>query len=330
MSDQVDTKAPASIGSTTEVAKNLSESVTTASSSLLNNVLNYTGTNKGSVISIILVGLVVTLFTAYGLWYMINATIINQNEFILKESKLPILGTRVTKMDGDKIPNSGNGKRGSIGFWIYIHDLNKFSGSYRHILHRGDEDATYENAAPYAVMDKNTNSISITWAPKRAENLYPQGTITGEENKWSYFKQAHGITFDYIPLQRWVHVCAVVNENSQGGSITGYIDGELVKTVLNDGITKFDDVMTTSSGGLITPRLNMQDADLDKKGNVYTGGAMVSPIGFSGLLCNISFYNYDMSANDVYKVYKKGPIDNLLAKLGLPAYGVQSPVYRIG
>jgi hypothetical protein len=303
--------------------------LTTGSSSMVSNLLNSTGTDKGSVLSIIVIGLVVTIITAYILWYTINATVINQTEYILNESKMPIIGSRITKLDGDKIPNSGNGKRASISFWIYIHDLSKFSGSYRHVFHRGEEDDTFEAAGPYVLMDKDTNSISITWACNKDENTYPDGALSNNEQKWQYFKQAHGITFDYIPLQRWVHVCAVVNENAQGGSITGYIDGELVKSVVNDGIAVFKPV-DTASGKKVTPRLMMQDANLDKKGNIYTGGTMAGPFGFSGLLCNIAFYNYDLSANDVYKVYKKGPIDNLLAKLGLPSYGVRSPVYRVG
>jgi hypothetical protein len=290
---------------------------------------------------------------------MINATVINQKEYILKDSKMPILGNKSQKLDGDKIPNSGNGKRASMSFWIYIHDLNKGSGAYRHILHRGDESDGYEKAAPFVRMDKDTNSISITWAPdssstdtadldnlrygipaignspattfvSRFTTAQKTDTVNGyDDKKWQFFKQAHGITFDYIPLQRWVHICAVVDENAMGGgSITGYIDGELVKSVSNAGKTSFTKINTPL--GDVTPSLDMRNANLDKKGNIYTGGGDMGEFGFSGLLCNIAFYNYDMSANDVYKVYKKGPIDNLLAKLGLPAYGVQSPVYRIG
>ena len=45
---------------------------------------------------------------------------------------------------------------------------------------------------------------------------------------------------------------------------------------------------------------------------------------------NTFLFNYDLNANDVYSLYQKGPVDNMLAKVGLPAYGIQSPIYRIG
>jgi hypothetical protein len=72
--------------------------------------------------------------------------------------------------------------------------------------------------------------------------------------------------------------------------------------------------------------------NLDKKGNIYTGGSVGSTVGpgFSGMVSMIQFFNYDMNANDVYELYKKGPVNNMLAKLGLPSYGIQSPFYRIG
>ena len=40
-------------------------------------------------------------------------------------------------------------------------------------------------------------------------------------------------------------------------------------------------------------------------------------------------YNYDLNDRDIYNDYNEGPIDNLLAKLGLGAYGIRSPVYKI-
>jgi hypothetical protein len=68
-------------------------------------------------------------------------------------------------------------------------------------------------------------------------------------------------------------------------------------------------------------------------GNVWVGGSMMDPEigpGFAGLVSKIEFVNYDMNVSDIYAKYMEGPIDNLASKLGLPAYGMRSPVYRIG
>jgi hypothetical protein len=78
-------------------------------------------------------------------------------------------------------------------------------------------------------------------------------------------------------------------------------------------------------------RLSIFNADLDKKGHVYVGGSTsgTSGPGFSGMVSKITFANFDMNAKDVYDNYLNGPIDSLLAKMGLPAYGVQAPIYKI-
>jgi hypothetical protein len=150
---------------------------------------------------------------------------------------------------------------------------------------------------------------------------------------WQVASQSRGIVFPYIPLQRWVHVACVINENLNGGTITGYVDAELAVSV--DTTTKLTPVdVTSSSGGTrkVIPVSDISNIDLSNTGDVYVGGSPSDPIGvgFSGLVSNIQFYNYDISAQDVYANYQKGPFNNPLAALGLPAYGVRSPIYQIG
>jgi hypothetical protein len=129
----------------------------------------------------------------------------------------------------------------------------------------------------------------------------------------------YGIVIDYIPSQRWVHVAIVVNEDSAGGSITAFVDADLVKVV--------------TTGGSNTPgtALKLYDLNITKSGVLIVGGSTSDSVGpgFSGLVAGVRIYNYDMNVNDVYYVYKEGPIDNLMSKLGLPPYGVRSPVYKL-
>jgi hypothetical protein len=180
--------------------------------------------------------------------------------------------------------------------------------------------------------------------------LYPTSSTsstssTSVSDKVNFLNETRGISIDYIPLQRWVHVVLVVNENvTSGGSITAYVDGEVVNTVnskntdlstLSVGGTKIKEttiVGSTPTAKYPVPQFNITNVDLDKKGDIYTGGAVGSTVGpgFSGMLSMVQFFNYDMNVNDVYTLYQKGPVDNMLAKLGLPAYGVQSPIYRVG
>jgi hypothetical protein len=161
-------------------------------------------------------------------------------------------------------------------------------------------------------FDSSTNQMLVVFSPKNAPT---KSSDTSVETHVKGLLRTSGIAIDYIPIQRWVHITIVVNENVNGGTMYAYVDAELVKTV--------------STG---ESDINIQKLNLAKGGNIYLGGSTSDNIGpgFSGLLSKVKLYNYDLNVGDVYSEYKSGPINNLLSKLGLPAYGIQSPVYRIG
>lgn len=284
---------------------------------------NFKATSSGSIILIVIAGTAVALLTAYALYWVISSTVLNQSSYLMTESKMPLMCTEVHSLNGDSIPNAANGHKASMSFWMYIHDINKYSGTYRHVFHRGTATDACEVASPMVRLDPQSSALTIGFSPLDSSKAFGTSGLTSsssDDEKWKYITQARGITFSYIPLQRWVHVAVVVNEDLNGGTITGYIDGELVQTVNS----------MTSMGPNVTYDVN--NIDLNHKGNVYAGGSVSDPIGpgFSGLISKIQFWNYDMNANDVYENYKKGPLDSILAKMGLPAYGVQAPIYKIG
>ena len=326
---------------------------------------NFSSTNSGKVIVMLVLGIALAFLTGYILYYGINKTISNRQSYLFPETKVPILATQETTLSADKVPASGNGKRSTLSFWIYIYDIQKYNGVMRHVLHRGTETGKDIDggASPYIYLDAQTNKLYITYGAADTSKLFKNGaggndysaaTVTvngttvkgaGDANvtdvqKRAYLNATRGITLDYIPLQRWVHVVVVVNEDvSSGGSITAYVDGEYVKSVTsktdlstyNLGFGTATDGTSLLSGKAV-PTFNVTDVDLDKKGNFYVGGSTGSAVGagFSGMVSMIQLFNYDLNANDVYSLYQKGPVDNMLAKVGLPAYGIQSPIYRIG
>ena len=325
----------------------------------------FTASQTGKVVVMLVIAIAIAFLTGYILYYAVNKTISNQQSYLIPETKVPILATQPSMFLADKVPNSGNGKRASLSFWIYVYDIQKYNGITRHVLHRGAETEKNGVASPYIYLDSTTNKLYVTFAPSDATKLYKNGIsdFTTEFNgtpavgavaaangqaavaavaatagasdaeKTAYLNAVRGITLDYIPLQRWVHVTIVVNEDAtKGGSISAYVDGEFVKSVNAKTDLSLLSLQVRGNNISATPSFNITDVDLDKKGNIYTGGSVGSGIGpgFSGMLSMIQFFNYDMNANDVYALYQKGPVDNMLAKVGLPAYGVQSPIYRIG
>jgi len=259
---------------------------------------------------------VVGILVAYGLHYIISNKLFNQSSVTIKSTKQPIICNKQGKYPIKEFNKSGNGKRRTYTFWIYIHDLNKYSGSYRHVFHIGDENDV-SSASPFVFLDKHENKLYIRFSPSQTSTNINNIQNMNSTQLSDFMKQ--GIVIPYIPLQRWVHVGIVVNENSNNGTITGYVDGDLSKVISTDETNDFGS------------KNKISNLNLDKMGDLYTGGSFESSIGpgFSGLISKITMFNYDLNNKDIHNDYNKGPLDGFLASLGLSNYGLQYPIYKL-
>ena len=353
---------------TAEIGNNIKETT----SQISDKLQEYQKSSSGQIITMTIVGILVVAAIALILYYIIRSTMISQTSYILKNTKVPVLCTNITVSEGSSIPNPSSGVRSGMCFWIYIYDISKYQGSVRHVFHRGTKNDGFNTGntlpmGPYVALDPSTSAMSILFGPgitSKTGNYYnyniQSSTGPGIQNKytdsdlkgsskatksgveatmsptpsqlWQVASQSRGIVFPYVPLQRWVHVACVINENVNGGTITGYIDGELAVTVNSSSKTVPVQVTTSGTGTrTVKPVLDVSNINMKNTGDVYIGGSISDPIGpgFSGLISKVQFYNYDISAQDVYANYQSGPIDNILSKLGLPAYGLRSPIYEI-
>ncbi len=339
---------------TSAVVSNVSEKVSEKLTSGVETVKEFSGKYGVGVFLAIIIAAAL-FFTAYLLYSYISGVLANKILWVVPQTTVPILTTNYSKASGDGIPTTLNGRRASFMFWVYINDISKYQGSYRHVLHRGDEDPL--GASPLVMLDKQTNKLYIRfsgttdddtttmkWDDIVTYSKYKKGctavaadkkscTVAGEtteaaklsdEDAIKYDLATHGIIVDYVPLQRWVHITVVVNETVNRGDMYLYMDGELVKTLSSSEAEKLSDGTEV--------KYNFQNLNLAKKGDIWVGGSTTGAAGpgFSGLVAKVGFTNYDMNATEVYKEYLKGPVDNLTSKLGLPAYGLRSPIYRIG
>lgn len=336
-----------------DTAEKITETVSASAANISEKVSEMAGDKSVALVffGYLLVAVVVFVL-AYVLYSYLAKKIVQADTYLLPETKVPVLGTEFTKVSGTKIPLSGNGKRQTISFWIYINDVERYKGLYRHIFHRGDKGAN--GSSPLVFMDKTTNKIHIRFNDltnpadismskpfvdtRRITVANAAGTeqevtfrVADAEKGLQYDLATHGITIDYVPLQRWVHVAIVINEEVNGGSLQAFLDGELVKSAeagktasfeMTDGSNRRTEVQTYS----------FQNMNLDKPGDIYIGGSLMENVGpgFSGLVSKITYANHDMNVKDIYNLYLQGPIDNIAAKLGMPAYGVRSPIYKIG
>jgi len=275
------------------------------------------------------------IFVGYFLYSFLRKRFTSRSAFLAKETQVPVSCLELTKANGSEIPETSNGRRLTMCFWIYIHDLNRNAGMYRHVFHRGDK--SIQGASPLVFLDQNSNKLHIRFENENGSTASmnmnaPWGstaTIPGatSADKLAFDLATHGITIPYIPLQRWVHVAVVVNEDVNAGSFTYYIDSELVSVVQSGTPVEY-----ATGDAKQTVVRSFQNLNLSRKGDLWIGGSPYEDTGpgFAGFVSRIQFFNYDLNASDVRGIYLAGPIDNLSSKLGLPAYGVRSPIYRIG
>ena len=308
------------------------ESVNSSINMVQDNVNKYFG-NSTAVLYGIITLIIVSAFIGLIIYYALNDQMINQKKTLIDGTDRPILCNNLTEFKIKQKYDDTNGKRRSIGFWIYIDDISKYqkTGGFRHIMHIGKSSQVIAGASPYLALDGNTNKMYIRFAhykdetnPKISESSGRKlNDITDSEDLLYSDGSVTGVAIDYIPLQRWVNVVVAVND-IDGGIISIYIDGELSKTIDNTFIKN-----SIKSG----KTLNVSELNLTANGSLWVGGnindAEIGLTGFSGLISKVSIYNYDLNKNDVYKEYTAGPFNGLLSRLGLENYGLRNPIYKI-
>lgn len=306
------------LDNTVKGVKETGEKVTKGIVDTIQRTVDYY-TSKTIIIWGLLFVVLLCVFVAYGLYVLISYSIFNQSKIVIQETKVPVLCNTINRFPITSFNKTGNGKRRSFTFWIYINDLNKYSGSYKRVFHIGDTD-DIRRASPYVFLDDHENKMYIRFGAV-TNDTFSQNISSVQSMDASSLNEfmQQGIVLPYIPIQRWVHIAVVVNENSNGGTIVGYVDGDISKIVSTGEI----------NGNGTT--IKITNLDLDKMGDLHVGGSFESMqgVGFSGLISKVTMFNYDLNDKDVYSNYNDGPLDGFMSSLGLANYGVRSPIYRI-
>jgi hypothetical protein len=203
---------------------------------------------------------------------------------------------------------------------------------------------------PYIFLDKSNNSMYIRFSKLEADEFKDKSTISSIPELHKFLTT--GIAIDYVPLQRWVHIAVVCNSTAFKTTLFAYVDGDLAKTIshneiftlkgyednyhINSNHTCDTGTMTANNKEVIckgTLKSDLNNLNLNATGFLYVGNnrdykSGVGP-GFSGLLASFVSYNYELNQQDIYAIYNNGPVTGFLAKLGLGAYGVRNPVYKL-
>lgn len=298
-----------------------SSSISNVSSSVKNS---YTSLfDSGSIYIGLIVVIIICVLVAYFLYYIITTRLFLQSKVIAEQTRTPVLCTEKKIVDF-KFDKTGNGERRSFTFWIYIHDMNKYSGMYKNVfsINTSDRDIDIDKSSPYVFLDSTNNRMYIRFSSRmtRNTNLTNYSSITSSTLP-TFMKQ--GIVIPYVPLQRWVHIAVVCNANSYKNYLYAYVDGDLVNTASTGEIDKHFSERSEKT---------FRDLDLNVMNYLSIGGRnddFAEGPGFSGLVSKITTYNYELNQKDIYEDYYKGPISGFLSRLGLSNYGVRNPIYKI-
>lgn len=292
-------------------------SVENAREAIINTV-----TNSSSSIYFIIILLVLAAIVCYIIYYIVVDNVLYQKRILIPGTESPIVCSKYNEISFSDVLEGGNGNKRSYCFWIYIFNINDRIGSHRHlatISNSSSKQSKIKDSSISMRLAKDRNALQIRFG---ISDDYKTDVDYNSENFLYVEKGATkylcGIDVEYIPIQRWVHVGVVVNDNG-GGSITTYVDGNFVKTV---------NKKTEEKNGAV---IDVSIFNLDHIGKLYVGGKEGEniPLGFSGLFSRFTLFNYDLNRNDIYREYSAGPIRGSLSSLGLAAYGIRNPIYKL-
>lgn len=295
----------------TNVLSNSRSTVTNAVSGMSSNYNLYIG---------LLIVIIVCVVIAYLLYIYVGYMLFSKFKTVIPDTKIPVVATKSTRIDAT-IDKTANGYRRSFTFWIYINDMNKYQGQYKHVLSLTNGTSTNFkpplNCSPFIYLDRKNNAMYIRFS--NLNSTTPDIVLPTDDGTNDQFYKNQGVKIDYIPLQRWVHIAIVCNADKLGPSIYTYIDGEIVSSQGSSGLLNQNGIATNVN------------IDLNTSGTLYIGGTDTiagNMPGFSGLVAKVTTYNYDINQQDVFNDYNNGPMSGFLAQLGLSSYGIRNPIYK--
>lgn len=234
----------------------------------------------------------------------------NLQSVVLLETPLKLFDMEETpvKFSSDKIAPTSNGQEYTYSFWLYLVDYDIVSDQHRLIFVR-NPDADVEAANPVVFMDGRTNRLYVSARTNKSQNVDDLSELVPEKSAQNNYLTA---VVEYIPLQRWVHISIVMQDN--------------LMTVFKDG-----DMYTVKN---VHDLWNSNEDDerpffRSTRGHVFVGNMSGNNTPTYGFISRLMFHNYALMEKDVQEVYGQGPTSKgILSRMGMGNYGVRTPVYK--
>jgi hypothetical protein len=296
---------------------------------------------RGTVaVFVVLTLLLIVVIITYLIWRM-NRSKMSVVKVLSDPKKLN--GNTISPFPASSLPSLKTGQPYSVSFWIYLTDFQPTSNG-KLVLWRNSPGSTlsggavqFTNANPLVFLDPSVNSLYVSIKTTRPipssvtttdlSSLISKGSDIGIKNKWTYLTGK----VDYVPLQRWVNYTFTVQNNL----LSVYQDGSLY--TVSDLFDMIDMTCTPSLGNACVARPLFAGVTGDMTiGNPTTcatpsgtnNSTCISDV--NGFVSRVQFFNYALTSKQAREVYNAGPgSGSVLRLLGLPEYGVRSPIYQI-
>lgn len=255
--------------------------------------------NMGTVV-IVFIMVVIMIYVILYVYRQYNNTSLKTVTMLKKPVKVPSSSLKNIS-SSTQLPENVNGKEFSYSMWLYIDaEDTEVTSNNKLVLARMNSSSNLSEASPIFVLDRKSNKLYVY---TKKENAY-MGAINDVESFDST------LTIPYIPLQRWVNVILVIDNNF----IQLFMDGELREVKDMSRFETYDNrspVVVTPTGDMVIGSLNETPS-------------------FNGYVSKVQVFNYALTLDHAKFVYKAGPLHkSILSAIGVPHYGLQSPFYRI-
>ncbi len=239
-----------------------------------------------------------------------------QNVVIVKESTRLFNMKQPLRIDSALLPPTLNGQEYTFSTWLYLVEYPPMD-SHALLFCRGGSGQSVNGSNPIVFLNKGTNRLHVavktTLVPETPSDLDPQ--VQGNAILDKVMDPRNGYltaTIDYVPLQRWVHIAFVIQDNL----LTLYLDGDIY-TVSN--------VFDLPRRSPTTPRPIFAGTN----GDIYVGALPNLTAQPRAFIAKTQYFNFGLMHKDIKATYTAGPTMNtILSALGLN-YGLRSPVYRL-
>lgn len=298
------------------------------------------GNNKMYMIIIIAVTILLFVFVILYITFAMKSKNLKGKVLLNVPVKVDTRDAAIQIVNGT-MPKTMVGREYSYSMWMYLEsfsqDMNTTTNKPYHklIMYRGAA-GDIASANPIVMMDGRSNKLYVII--KTTESSIASNTVTSNLDEIltnNYFYNPNMglenpavnkhiiLTIDYIPLQRWVHVMAVVDNKV----MTLYLDGEIYSVKSTDEFKASRQPHVTRLGRTIDYNLIVEKTD----GDLFIGKSLIGgKRTIDGYVAKVEFFNYALSIDNVKKVYQAGPLPRgLLAWLGLGQYGFRAPIYKL-